>query len=74
MTSDSAVITLEAVSKRYGSRTVVDDLSFTVEPGKVTGFPGPNGTGKPVTGLGHSLWLGTDGGRRRDRVSALRAR
>ena len=49
MTSDSAVITLEAVSKRYGSRTVVDDLSFTVDKGEIVGFLGPNGAGKTTT-------------------------
>jgi ABC-2 type transport system ATP-binding protein len=40
------VILLESVSKRYGSRTVVHDLSFTVEKGEVVGFLGPNGAGK----------------------------
>src|SRR3989442_12208965 len=49
MTSDSAVITLEAVSKRYGSRTVVHDLSFTVDEGEIVGFLGPNGAGKTTT-------------------------
>ena len=34
------------LTKRYGRETVVDDLSFTVEPGRVTGFLGPNGAGK----------------------------
>jgi len=34
------------VTKRYGRNVVVDDLSFTVEPGRVTGFLGPNGAGK----------------------------
>ena len=34
------------LTKRYGRDTVVDDLSFTVEPGRVTGFLGPNGAGK----------------------------
>jgi len=37
------------LSKRYGSRLAVDDLSFTVAPGKVTGFLGPNGAGKSTT-------------------------
>ncbi|MFG1927748.1 ABC transporter ATP-binding protein [Cryptosporangium sp. NPDC048952] len=35
--------------KRYGRTTVVDGLSFTVEPGRVTGFLGPNGAGKSTT-------------------------
>ncbi|MCW2819661.1 MAG: transporter ATP-binding protein [Marmoricola sp.] len=34
------------VTKRYGHEVVVDDLSFTVHPGRVTGFLGPNGAGK----------------------------
>jgi ABC-2 type transport system ATP-binding protein len=37
------------LTKKYGSHTVVDDLSFTVEPGRVTGFLGPNGSGKSTT-------------------------
>ena len=37
------------LSKRYGTRLAVNDLSFTVQPGKVTGFLGPNGAGKSTT-------------------------
>ncbi|MDX3659025.1 ATP-binding cassette domain-containing protein [Streptomyces sp. ID05-26A] len=37
------------LSKRYGPKTAVDGLSFTVEPGIVTGFLGPNGAGKTTT-------------------------
>jgi len=37
------------LTKRYGSKTAVDDISFTVQPGKVTGFLGPNGAGKSTT-------------------------
>jgi ABC-2 type transport system ATP-binding protein len=37
------------LTKRYGDRTAVDDLSFTVRPGRVTGFLGPNGAGKSTT-------------------------
>ncbi|WP_093800206.1 ATP-binding cassette domain-containing protein [Streptomyces sp. Wb2n-11] len=42
---------IEAVglTKRYGDRTVVDNLTFTVRPGAVTGFLGPNGAGKSTT-------------------------
>ena len=42
---------IEAMSltKRYGDKVAVDDLSFSVEPGKITGFLGPNGAGKTTT-------------------------
>jgi ABC-2 type transport system ATP-binding protein len=43
------VIEVNAISKRYGRRTAVDNLSFTVRPGQVTGFLGPNGAGKTTT-------------------------
>ena len=38
-----------ALSKRYGDKTAVDGLDFTVRPGVVTGFLGPNGAGKSTT-------------------------
>jgi ABC-2 type transport system ATP-binding protein len=47
--SASPVISLESVSKRYGARTVVHDLSFTVAEGEIVGFLGPNGAGKTTT-------------------------
>ncbi len=37
---------IESVTKRYGRDVVLDDLTFTVRPGRVTGFLGPNGAGK----------------------------
>ncbi|ADJ48234.1 multidrug ABC transporter ATPase [Amycolatopsis mediterranei S699] len=43
------MIEARAVSKRYGGKTAVDDLTFTVKPGVVTGFLGPNGAGKSTT-------------------------
>ncbi len=43
------MIELENLTKRYGDKTVVDDLTFTVQPGIVTGFLGPNGAGKSTT-------------------------
>ncbi|MGW5002292.1 ATP-binding cassette domain-containing protein [Streptomyces hydrogenans] len=43
------MIRAERLTKRYGERTVVRDLSFTVHPGAVTGFLGPNGAGKSTT-------------------------
>jgi ABC-2 type transport system ATP-binding protein len=43
------VIDVQSVTKRYGRATALDDLSFRVEPGLVTGFLGPNGAGKTTT-------------------------
>jgi ABC-2 type transport system ATP-binding protein len=43
------MIEAQHLSKRYGAKLAVDDLTFTVEPGKVTGFLGPNGAGKSTT-------------------------
>jgi ABC-2 type transport system ATP-binding protein len=43
------MITVSGLTKQYGGRTVVDDVSFTLEPGTVTGFLGPNGAGKTTT-------------------------
>jgi ABC-2 type transport system ATP-binding protein len=43
------MITVSGLTKRYDRRTVVDDLTFTLEPGTVTGFLGPNGAGKSTT-------------------------
>jgi ABC-2 type transport system ATP-binding protein len=44
-----ATIEAHAVSKRFGKTVAVDDLSFTVRSGRVTGFVGPNGAGKSTT-------------------------
>ncbi|WP_241827067.1 ATP-binding cassette domain-containing protein [Streptomyces graminilatus] len=43
------MIEVEELTKRYGTTTAVDHLSFTVRPGYVTGFLGPNGAGKSTT-------------------------
>ncbi|SHL37619.1 ABC-2 type transport system ATP-binding protein [Pseudonocardia thermophila] len=43
------MITVAGLTKRYGDVLAVDDLSFTVEPGAVTGFLGANGAGKSTT-------------------------
>jgi ABC-2 type transport system ATP-binding protein len=40
---------IDHLTKRYGHEVVVDDLTFTVAPGRVTGFLGPNGAGKSTT-------------------------
>ncbi|GLY06256.1 MULTISPECIES: ATP-binding cassette domain-containing protein [Actinoplanes] len=43
------MIEVEHLTKRYGRHLAVDDVSFTCEPGTVTGFLGPNGAGKSTT-------------------------
>ena len=47
--SSSTAIALESVSKRYGSRNIINDLSFSVRKGEIVGFLGPNGAGKTTT-------------------------
>jgi ABC-2 type transport system ATP-binding protein len=54
------VIKTSHLSKKYRKKIAVDDLSFEVETGKVTGFLGPNGAGKSTT---MRLMLGLDNGR-----------
>jgi ABC-2 type transport system ATP-binding protein len=43
------MIEARSLTKRYGEKVAVDHLSFSVEPGKITGFLGPNGAGKTTT-------------------------
>ena len=43
------MIEVQALTKTYGRRRAVDELSFTAPAGKVTGFLGPNGAGKTTT-------------------------
>ena len=43
------MIEAAGLTKRYGDKLAVDDLSFSVQPGQVTGFLGPNGAGKSTT-------------------------
>ncbi|MEV6347146.1 ATP-binding cassette domain-containing protein [Actinoplanes sp. NPDC051851] len=43
------MIEVRQVVKTYGTKTVVDGLTFTARPGEVTGFLGPNGAGKSTT-------------------------
>jgi ABC-2 type transport system ATP-binding protein len=52
------MIEAQNLTKRYGEKTAVDDLTFSVKPGIVTGFLGPNGSGKSTT---MRLILGLDG-------------
>lgn len=53
------MIEAQNLTKKYGNKTAVDNISFTVETGKVTGFLGPNGAGKSTT---MRLMLGLDNG------------
>ncbi len=46
---DAAVVRAEHLTKRFGDVLAVDDLSFALERGTVTGFLGPNGAGKTTT-------------------------
>jgi ABC-2 type transport system ATP-binding protein len=43
------MITVSALTKTYGTRTAVNNMSFEVTAGRVTGFVGPNGAGKSTT-------------------------
>jgi ABC-2 type transport system ATP-binding protein len=47
--SAAAPVAVAHLIKRYGDQIVVDDVSFTLQPGTVTGFLGPNGAGKTTT-------------------------
>ncbi len=49
MDDRSGRVTVRELSKRFGAVDAVDGLTFTVEPGAVTGFLGPNGSGKTTT-------------------------
>jgi ABC-2 type transport system ATP-binding protein len=44
-----ATIVVSGLRKRFGPRTALDGMSFTVQPGQITGFVGPNGAGKSTT-------------------------
>jgi ABC-2 type transport system ATP-binding protein len=46
---EGQVVAVEGLTKRFGSVLAVDTLTFTVRPGRVTGFLGPNGAGKTTT-------------------------
>ena len=73
----SAIITASGVSKRYGKRCALDHASFSIEPGRIVGLIGPNGSGKTTTlkallGLtqfeGELSVLGLDPRRQRDQL------
>jgi ABC-2 type transport system ATP-binding protein len=49
MSAHSTAIEVRRLAKHYGKTVAVDDLSFDVHPGQVTGFLGPNGAGKSTT-------------------------
>jgi ABC-2 type transport system ATP-binding protein len=49
VTDHQGMIEVDHLTKRYGEKVAVDDLTFTVKPGIVTGFLGPNGAGKSTT-------------------------
>ena len=49
MAETTGLIEAHELTKRFGDKVAVDHLSFTVEPGRVTGFLGPNGAGKSTT-------------------------
>ena len=49
MTEALPAIDVHGLVKRYGTRTVVDDVNLTVMPGRICGFLGPNGSGKTTT-------------------------
>ena len=47
--NEAAIIDVEGLTKRYGDRTVVDNLSMQVQRGEIYGFLGPNGSGKTTS-------------------------
>jgi ABC-2 type transport system ATP-binding protein len=49
MAEAAGLIEARELTKRFGDKVAVNDLSFTVQPGRVTGFLGPNGAGKSTT-------------------------
>ena len=44
-----ATIEVTGLRKRFGTTVALDGMTFTVQPGQVTGFVGPNGAGKSTT-------------------------
>ena len=76
-----ASLSIEGLTKRFGTKTAVDDLSFEVGSGEIVGLLGPNGAGKSTTFLslagflrpesGTISWAGTALGPERGRVISL---
>lgn len=55
-------ISIEHLSKSYGFQKAVDDISFTIKPGEITGFLGPNGAGKTTTMKMITGYIAPEGG------------
>ncbi len=51
MPSMTAVVETEGLTKFYGKRRGLEDLSIEIQPGEVFGYLGPNGAGKTTSGL-----------------------
>lgn len=49
MTSEGPAVDVKGLVKIYGTRTVVDHVDLTIQPGRICGFLGPNGSGKTTT-------------------------
>jgi ABC-2 type transport system ATP-binding protein len=54
------VLEIRNLTKRFRGAPVVDDVSFAVRPGEITGYLGPNGSGKLHATSGHVLYQGQD--------------
>lgn len=57
------MISIENLTKRYGEKTVLNQVSFTVEKGEIVGFLGPNGAGKSTTMNILTGYISRDGGK-----------
>ena len=56
------MIQVKKLVKKYGGHVAVDDLTFTVEQGKIYGFLGPNGAGKTTTMNVMTGYIAANGG------------